>query len=281
MRSLPLSRLGCLLIGISLVMAAGCGTNTVRHKRNVICLIDYSGSMDDETVQGYMRVIGKKILANLGEHDRLVVLPIDAASKTHAAKICYLDMDEKSFSRPGDGFAHARDSVTNRIQAFMRTISAEIVGEIGRQRTARKKFSNYSDIVGSIFQAGSFVEKDSDRPVQASARSFLSADTYVCDNVIFIFSDMIHEEPDLTFATPRGCPPENVDAILSVLRRRAILPDLSGCKVFVYGRTGKTDLEVENIEHFWREYFKATHADLGAYDYETDNIISSYMTLPH
>lgn len=280
MRSDVLPRRICLLLGVLLILESGCGT-TVRHKRNVICLIDYSGSMNDETVQGYMRVIENDVLENIGEHDRLVVLPIDAASKTRASKICYLDMEDKTFSRATDGFAHARDSITTRIQAFMHTVSATIVREITRQRTARRKYSNYSDIFGSIFQAGSFVVTDSSRPSPSSTRGFLSGEKYVSDNVIFIFSDMIHETPDLTFATPHGCPPEKIQPILSGLRKRAVLPDLSGCKVFVYGRTGKSDLEVENTEHFWREYFKAAHADLNAYDYETDNIIASYMTLPH
>lgn len=237
--------------------------------------------MNDEIVQGYMGVIEHDVLANIGEHDRLVVLPVDGASKTRASKICYLDMEGKTFSHPNDGFAHARDSVRNRIQAYMRTVSADIMREIRRQRLARKKFSNYSDIFSSLFQAGSFVQSEPGRPSQSSATGFLSGVTYLSENIILIFSDMKHESPEFSFATPRGCPPEKVESILTALRRRAVLPDLSGCKVFVYGRTGKSNLEVENTEHFWKAYFRATHADLIAYDYETDNIIAAYMMLPH
>jgi hypothetical protein len=271
---------GCLFTGASLILAAGCST-TVRHKRNLVCLIDYSGSMNDQIVKGYMKVIENDVLANIGEHDRLVVLPIDGASKTRASKICYLDMEGKSFAQPNDGFAHARDSVKSRINAYMHTVSADIMHEIMRQRQARKKFSNYSDIFSSLFQAGQFVQSDPPRPSQSSASGFLSGATYVSDNAILIFSDMIHESAEFTFATPRGCPPEKVAPILSTLRKRAVLPELSGCKVFVYGRTGKSNLEVENTEHFWEAYFRATHGELAAYDYETDNVIATYMMLPH
>lgn len=280
MRSIALPRWGCLLIVVSLILVAGCSTS-LRHKRNIICLIDYSGSMNDEVIQGYMGVIEHDVLANIGEHDRLVVLPVDGASKTRSSKICFLEMEGKTFSRPNDGFAHARDSVRSRIQAYMHTVSADIMREIRRQRQARRKFSNYSDIFSSLYQAGSFVQSESGRPSQSSASGFLSGVNYVSDNIILIFSDMKHESPEFTFATPRGCPPEKVEPILSALRRRAVLPDLSGCKVFVYGRTGKTNLEVENTGHFWEAYFRATHADLVAYDYETDNIIAAYMMLPH
>ena len=51
-------------------------------------------------------------------------------------------------------------------------------------------------------------------------------------------------------------------------------------KVFVSGRTGRSNLQVENIRHFREAYFKATHAELAAYDYETDDIIARYMMLP-
>lgn len=280
MRSRTLPRWDRLFIVVCLIVAVGCNTE-LRHKRNIICLIDYSASMNDEIVQGYMDVIEHTVLANLGEHDRLVVLPVDGASKTRASKIYYLDMEGKTFAHPDDGFAHARDSIAIRIQTYMHAVSADIMHEIRRQRLARKQFSNYSDLFSALYQAGSFVQLETVHPSQSSTTGFLSGVTYVSDNVILIFSDMKHESADFSFATPRGCPPEKVEAILTTLRQHNGLPDLPGCKVFVYGRTGKSNQEVENIEHFWEEYFKSTHADLIAYDYETDNIIAAYMMLPH
>jgi hypothetical protein len=273
-RSFP----GLLLTALALHLITGC-TTELRHKRNIICLVDYSASMNDEIVQGYMNVIEHDVLLNIGEHDRLVVLPVDGASKTRASKIYYLDMEGKNFAHPNDGFAHARDSVRIRIQSYMHTVSAEIMREIRKQRLARRQFANYSDLFSALYQAGSFMETDSGQPARASG--FLSGVSYVSDNVLLIFSDMKHESAEYTFATPRGCPPGQVEPILSALRGHNALPDLAGCKVFVYGRTGKSNQEVENIQHFWEDYFTATHADLIAYDYETDNIISAYMVLPH
>ena len=278
----------CRRIAPTLLIVCSCALlllscdNDVRHKRNLVCLIDYSASMNDEIIQGYMHVMEDNVLANIGEHDRLVVLPVDGASKTRASKIYYLDMQEHDFARAGDGFAHARDSVVARIRQYMHTVSLEIMAEIRRQRVARKQFANYSDLFSALHQAGSYVRHDTGSPSQTYTSSFLRSNTtFVAENVVIIFSDMKHESAEFTFATGHGCPPDRVEPILDALQKRNGIPDLSGCTVFVYGRTGKSNEEVENIQHFWEEYFREAHAFLAAYDYETDNVISAFMMMPH
>ena len=260
-----------------LLLFVGC-QNEVVKRRNLVCLIDYSASMSDEVVEGYMSVINNSVLANIGEYDRIVFLPIDAASKTRGAKIFYLDMSDKVFSLPTDGFVHAIDSTRKRILVYAATVGSQVSREIQRQRKIRRKFAELSDITGALEQAAQFVDRTNEiAPTMSLASFFNGHKKVVSDNVIIIFSDMIQESSEFTFATQQGVSQSQTEKILNILESRNGIPNLAGCKVFVYGRTGKSNAQVENIENFWSQYFQIAHGDLRAYDYEPDNVIASYL----
>jgi hypothetical protein len=270
-----LSGLALLILGVALT---GCQSEVIK-RRNLICMIDYSASMSDEVVQGYMNVISRSVLANIGEYDRIVFLPIDAASKTRGSKIFYLDMSEKTFSLPTDGFVHAIDSTRRRVLTYAATVGTQVAHEIQRQRTVRRKFSDLSDIAGALEQAAQFIDRSSDLAPTVTLASFFSGHKrVVSQNVIIIFSDMIQESSDFSFASSRGVTPSESERILDRLRSRNAIPDLSGCAIFVYGRTGRSNTQVENIESFWEKYFQVAHGDLRAYDYEPDNVIAAYLS---
>jgi len=265
------------VLGLLSFHLIGCDTG-LHHRRNFVCLIDYSGSMKEEDLHRYVKVISNNILGHLEENDRLVVLPIDGASKTEAAKVFYIDMSQRVFSLPTDGYVHASDSTRKRIHEYVKTISDDFEQEIHRQKRIRRQFSNYSDIFSALQQAGVFVE----RPIGESSSFpfsglFSSRKRFASENIIILFSDMRHESAEVTFATHVGCPPEDVPRILKALKRRSAIPNLSGSKVFVYGRTGRSNTQVDNIENFWTEYFREANGELLAYDYEPDNIIVSYL----
>jgi len=270
-------RILCSAALLILLSFVGC-QNEVVKRRNLVCLIDYSASMSDEVVEGYMNVINNSVLANIGEYDRIVFLPIDAASKTRGAKIFYLDMSEQVFSLPTDGFVHSIDSTRKRILVYAATVGSRVSREIQRQRKLRRKFADLSDITGALEQAAQFVGRANElAPTMSLASFFNGHKRVVSENVIIIFSDMIQESSEFTFATPRGVSPSEAEKILDLLQSRNGIPDLSGCKIFVYGRTGRTNTQVENIENFWSQYFQTAHGDLRAYDYEPDNVIASYL----
>ena len=65
--------------------------------------------------------------------------------------------------------------------------------------------------------------------------------------------------------------------MLGKLRAWRRIPDLRGCVVFVNGRTGTSNLQVENIRNFWAQYLKEAGAELSAYDYDSGPQIISFL----
>jgi hypothetical protein len=88
---------------------------------------------------------------------------------------------------------------------------------------------------------------------------------------------MIQESSECNFAGPEGCSPELARITIDKLRAWNRIPDLHGCVVFVNGRTGKTNEQVESIKSFWTQYFKESGAELAAYDYDSGSQITSYL----
>jgi len=97
-------------------------------------------------------------------------------------------------------------------------------------------------------------------------------------NIIVIFADMIQESNQCSFARPEGCSAKEASRIIKDLRARNLIPDLRDCKVFVNGRTGKSNLQVENIRNFWIQYFKESQAELSAYEYDAGKQITSFLS---
>ena len=269
--------LAASLAVLCLLLIAGCDTGT--HQRlNCICLIDYSGSLSEATLHRYVEIISSEVYSRLGERDRLVVLPIDEGAKTEAVKLVYDDRAEQQFSFHTDGYAHARDSVRMRLRAYADENGPKIAAELLRQKAIREKYTYFTDIFAALEQAAGLIERNGPDTFWDGVRRFVSGTKRVeSTNVLLIFSDMIQETKDCTFATPEGCTPEQGRAILDRLAAASQIPDLKGCTVYVNGRTGKTNADVENIQKFWTEYFKATGATLSAYDYDAGPQIDSFL----
>jgi hypothetical protein len=74
-------RLGFFILIVFLV--GGCDTG-IHQRMNCVCLIDYSGSLSEETLHRYIEIISTDVVRRLGEKDRLTILPIDEGAKTEA-----------------------------------------------------------------------------------------------------------------------------------------------------------------------------------------------------
>ncbi|MDE3057027.1 MAG: hypothetical protein KGJ59_03610 [Bacteroidota bacterium] len=266
-----------ILVTIAFIFI-GCETGT-QQRLNCICLIDYSGSLPDKTLQRYIQIISSEIFHHLDEKDRLIVLPIDEGAKTEPVKIVYEDFAEKRFSFPSDGYAHARDSLLKRIRFYVDATSPQIASELETQKEIRKKFTYLTDIFSALEQANILIENNQDDTFLGSLGRFFTGKKRIqTTNIIVIFSDMIQESNECSFARPWGCNPKEVKVIIGALKAHDRIPNLLGCKVFVNGRTGKSNLQVENIRNFWIQYFKESKADLLAYDYDSGEEITSFLS---
>lgn len=267
-----------ILIALCLCTLSLSCTTGEQKRLNCICLIDFSGSLSEETLKQYMNIISFKILQNLDEKDRLVVLPIDEGAKTDAVKLIYIDMAETRFSLPTDGYAHARDSTIKRIHDYVITRAPWIEQELRRQKELRSKFTYQTDLFSAIEQAAIMMERGSEDTFWQSLGRFITGSKNILpENVIFLFSDMIHETSGYTFAKRIGCDSAEATRIIQELRTHDALPNLSGCKVFINGRTGRNNQQVENIHKFWTRYFKEVGADLVAYDYDCSHDITAFL----
>lgn len=256
----------------------GCDTGTVQ-RLNCICLIDYSGSLSEQTLHRYVEIISSDILRRLGEKDRLVVLPIDEGAKTKAVKLVYDDRAERRFTYYTDGYAHAEDSLRLRLKQYADEKGPEIESELLRQKELRQKYTYLSDIFAALEQAAVLVERNESESFWQGLRRFIAGKKkLVSTNVIILFSDMIQESSECSFAGAKGCTPEQAREILDKLRAWNRVPDLHGCLVFVNGRTGSDNEQLENIQNFWAQYFKETGASLAAYDYDAGPQIASFLS---
>ncbi len=262
---------------VTLTALSGCDTGT-RQRLNCICLIDYSGSLSEQTLHRYVDIISSEVLRRLDESDRLTVIPIDEGAKTKAVKLVYDDLSERRFTYHTDGYAHAEDSLTKRLRIYADTMGPAIASELLRQKDLRLKYTYFSDIFSALEQAGGLVEREEPETFWEGVKRFVAGRKRVVPtNVIILFSDMIQESSDCSFAGPDGCTSEQAREILDRLNAYHHIPDLRDCLVFVNGRTGKTNAQVESIQNFWAEYFKEAGARLEAYDYDAGPQITTFL----
>ncbi len=269
----------CIAVVGILILAAGCESG-VQQRLNCICLIDYSGSLSEQTLNRYVDIIGTEVFRQLGEKDRLVVLPIDEGAKMEAVKLVYEDLAGKQFSFQTDGYAHARDSVIMRLRNYSSKTGPEIAAQLLREKTVREKYTYNTDIFAALDQAATLMERPeaSDSFWSGVDRFIRGKKKIVSTNLIILFSDMIQESKGVTFAGPEGCTPDQARSVMDSLRTTNHIPDLRGCTVFVNGRTGKTNAQVDNIQNFWTQYFKSAGANLASYEYDAGPMINSYLS---
>jgi hypothetical protein len=261
-----------------LIFLVSCEMNNPKKRLNCICLIDYSGSLSDETLNKYIHIISNEIFQNLGEKDRLIVLPIDEGAKKEAIKIVYEDMCEHKFSFHTDGFTHAQDSIFKRIHDYTIKTSYYIQDEIVKQKELRRQYTYYTDIFSALEQCHPLIESNnSDNIWQSINRFIIGKRKVVTDNLIVIFSDMIHESQEFNFNNSLGCSSTEAQEILNILKTKNRIPNLSNCLVFVDGRTGKNNIQIENVKNFWVEYFKCSNAELKYYDFDCGTELNSYL----
>jgi hypothetical protein len=272
-----MKRIAIVLTVSSLIFLGGCDTGT-RQRLNCICLIDYSGSLSEETVHQYVRTISSDVLGRMREKDRLVVLPIDEGAKTKAVKLVLDDFSEKQFSFHTDGYTHASDSLRLRLRQYAQAERPVVAATLLREKGVRQQFTYFTDIFAALQQAAELLERNEPETFWESVGRFVSGKKKVVStNVIILFSDMMQESVETSFAGPEGCTAEQADSLLQKLRTSGGIPDLRGCRVFVNGRTGKTNLQVDNIKNFWSSYFRESGVDLVAYDYDAGPQIIAFL----
>lgn len=107
--------------------------------------------------------------------------------------------------------------------------------------------SGETDIMGSIRLANRIFDRYGDR-----------------QPYLLLMSDMIEDSERYSFDSVRMTD-DRIQRVLQEERESGRLPALQGVQVYVWGATPEAESQADRIEEFWRNYFKASGADLVSY----------------
>ena len=239
----------------ALVFMTSC-VSTIRH--NLIAQVDNSRTISEATLNKYISTLQLNILQNMGRYDRLEIQFIDECSLTKAERVFSLDLAAMEFSNKADGMNNAENFTKERMKKFLAdSISSILKTIIIAKREERKDCGNFTDIINALNEATSLLihKKSYKNTVEMILNAVQGKDNYEYENSVIIFSDMVNENREKTFDfTEFGkCDEEMINNKLEALHKLNKIPDLSGCKILIYGATSTvTDIyankQIENCK---------------------------------
>lgn len=235
-----------IIISLFLIIAAANSCKYIQQEEkalNLICLVDFSGSLPESTVDWYGETIKGHVIRNLGYNDKITVLPIDYASQTGSLEILHKNFGTIEFSRDLDSPTMKAKLRQRRFKSYVDSLIPDFQEEFEEARSLREDYSRGTDILGALKQSGKYINKED-------------------NNLILIFSDMVHESDAHNFNRELNSEKSRKRIIQRV--EDVVLPNT---KVFVL--TGMLpDMKIEKYEllkKFWNEYFNINNMDLIQY----------------
>lgn len=255
-----------------------CESFVEKKRNNLIVLLDYSASNNDQVLERYINIINETILENMNTYDCLTVMPIDEGSKMKPVKLILKDLADTSFKKQTDGFAHAADSLKKRFQEFVKDYQPFIAAKLKQERLARAEYTKFTDILGAIHQTTNLLEFNRPGDKLKLAEDFVMGKTrLISQNVIVVLSDMIQDSNEYSFNTSKGITEKQSQSYIDELTKTGKIPDLSDCQIFVIGATGKNPAQIDNIKSFWTRYFSATNGRLQAYGFNVEDRLRRFL----
>ncbi len=270
----------------ALVFMTSCSSS---KRKNYILLIDNSKTISEATLNKYIGIAQQTILPNMGRYDRLTIQFIDECSMTQSERIFTIDLAAMDFTNKADGLNNAEDSTKARIKRFLTdSIQTLLRTTTLTKREERKNCGNYTDIINALNEATPLLthEKSYTNTKDEILNNAQGKDNFTYENCIIIFSDMVNENREKTFDfTQFGkYNEEKINAKLDELHKLNKIPDLSGCKILIYGATSTMEAgtyankQIENCKIFWQNFFHESGAELKGYAYDSRKEITDYMT---
>src|SRR6185295_5937878 len=65
---------------------------------NIVCLVDFSQTIDTATVTWYKKTISQSILGRMGKRDRVIILPVDFGSQTSSEELFKVDFSKNNYT---------------------------------------------------------------------------------------------------------------------------------------------------------------------------------------
>lgn len=208
---------------------------------NIVCLVDFSQTIDSGTVSWYKKTIANNVLKQMGFKDRIIILPVDLGSQTASEELFKVDFSKNDYTNEFAGLQsdevelkNHKDSVRASIHTF--ALSFE------KTRKSRINFDKGTDIFGALKQAQKYKGTEN-------------------HNIIVIFSDMLQytDRNKMNFENHLNSLNE-IDKNLTLADKA----DLSKTHIIVLtGMQSKIKPEKFNvIKSFWEKYFLTCNGQL-------------------
>ncbi|WP_276483037.1 hypothetical protein [Paraflavitalea pollutisoli] len=262
-----------LLIILSIPFLSGkCPPDFRPEIKNIICLVDFSNSLEERQMLSYAEGI-KTILYAMGPEDRLIVYPIDGGSITDRVAIVYEDFRSATntmgvtfkhlnlpdsisppFKKKGEDAFTAASRKQKRLDGYVKVIAPMIVRRLDSLKQVRRPYGRETDIFSAIYSV-------KDDMVKQKEKSMISGEDNV--NYLVIFSDLVQESELANFNTKKGIQHSEFQPLFTSLREKKLLCNLQQAKVVVYDSystsiVSQSPMAKINVRNFWEEYFSDT-----------------------
>lgn len=252
-------------------------SDTLLKRRNIICLVDFSGTITEKTLHNYASVLSKDVLLNIDKYDKFTIMPIDEAAKTEPVFLAHVDLINENFEDSNDGLSKKEILERQRVNEYLKSISDSTYNNIRTQKELRLKYTKYTDIINVLELISTKMEHSEEvASVEQFWNLLVGTKAFQTENILVICSDMLHETKDIAFNDEKVTRTELEDLLLDLKNTRRI-PDLTGLSVFVNGRTGLNNETIDKVQFFWNEYFKLTGANLISYEYDSHYSIVDFI----
>ncbi|MCD9015352.1 hypothetical protein [Parachryseolinea silvisoli] len=253
------------------------------EKKNIVCLIDFSSSINRERVLAYADGI-KMILSSMGPNDKLMVYPIDAGSLTDRVTIMFEDFQNADgeygmtfknlqipdsvrppFKKKGEDGITATATMPRRVKGYLKVISPLIENRLDSLRRVRRKYNRESDLLSAIYSVKDDFVKEQEESWMPGERTI---------NYLVIFSDLVQESDMVNFNSKRMLEKSDYNAILQKLRTNNLLCNLQGAKILVYdghSNVSQNAMAKIRIREFWECYFADTTVNAYAHSMKYQN----------
>lgn len=261
---------------ILLITTLSC--SKIERKRNFICFIDLSASIDSRKFNEYAEILVHDVYLNMGVNDQIRIYPLDYASRIKNDPIFFEDLSELDFQKDVKTVSYRETEVKELVKKHTETFKDSLISTILRSKTTRTTYSFETDIIGALEKVYREKLEQETSSGWGAVNSYVSGDQeYEVENFVLLFSDMIHDGAGLNFNTMNTS--AKADELIKTLSDGKRIPDMSDISVYVSGITAKNNQSLDAIEHFWQRYFQLSQAKLACLNYNCGNNISKDLKM--
>lgn len=252
--------------------------NKPERKRNFICFLDLSKSVDDQKFNEYTQILVKDIYQNMGVNDQIRIYPLDYASRIKNDPIFYEDLAAVNLDGKVRTTSHHESEVRKLIHDHTTGFTDSLASIILKFRADRSNFAFETDILGALEKV--YRERIDQEPPSGwdSFKGYVNGDrTYEVKNYVVLFSDMIHNGGGTNFNHLNTT--AKADQWLKEIQEGKGVPDMEKMHVYVNGITAANNKSLDAIEYFWKGYFKLSKATVSCLNYNCGYNISKDLRL--